>query len=142
MKKTIFLVIILTIFLLNIIMVSSQETNSINTLEAQISSFEQIVVKEHFLTRQEFKSYMDKKAVQYDKFTEEKIIKSFDEVELLINQKINKFLIKFSIVMFGLLFFIQSLFYFVRKRFDRRLKSILDLRKETSIKTLDVEGDD
>jgi len=94
------------------------------------SDFEKMVVKEHFVTKKEVKDHIDKKVLEYQRTTEEQLVKSFAEVEYIINSKINKFVFKLVLGILGVMVFSGSLWYFVRKKLDRRYDKIKALKNE------------
>jgi hypothetical protein len=131
--------ITITIFILLINIVNAQATGTITEPTIQtnnIQAFEQSVVKEHFITRKELKTYLDEKAIQQELMVNGVVANSFDEFNNLLNKKINKFLIKISILVFGLVFFINSLYYFVKKKFDRKHNELIELMNKNPKKDI------
>lgn len=122
MKKT-FLLIIIILLIPNII---AQEEDQ---QQSQISSFEQIVVKEHFQTKQELKDYIDKKSLEYQRDTDQKIGNSFEEIDYMINTKVMFILFKIVGTIISSFLFAGVLWYFIRVKLDKRYNKIRSLRK-------------
>lgn len=127
-----FLLCLFLLLLVNLVNLVSAQNNPVNPT-SQVNTFEKMVVKEHFLTKKEIKDYMDKKSVEYMRFTDGVIANSFVEIERLTTAKINSLIFKLVIALIGVVFFVQSLFFYVRMKLLRRLKKIEDLKEETNI---------
>jgi len=115
--KKIYLSIILFVFFIPF--VYSQEVSS-PTLD-----FEKVVVKEHFVTKKEIKEYMDQKMIEYQRTTENQIGAAFVEMERIFDTRINKFVFKLTIGLFAIMFFSNSIWYFMKKKLDRRYEKII-----------------
>ena len=127
MLKKLFLLSVLLLLFAGL--VSAQQVTS-NIPSSPTASFEKMVVKEHFLTKKEIKDYMDKKALEYQKTTDQQIMNAFVEVENVINKKINKFIFKLVLSMIALMFFINSWWYFMKLKLNRKLETIKSLKEE------------
>ena len=127
--KKLLLLSLLLLLVLSLVSAQSPTTTSATSSESDFGLFNQLVVKEHFLTKKEIKDHMNDKSIEYFQFTETAIIKSFEELENVIDKKINKFIFKLVVAISGLVFFLNSLFYYLKKRFDRRLTSINSLKE-------------
>jgi len=112
---------------------SAQVTNPDAQTNTATSNFEKIVVKEHFVTKKEIKDYLDVKAVEYQKTTDQQLYSAFKETERIIDAKINKFIIKLILLIVTSTFFAGSLWYFVKKRLDMRYSKIQQLKTEEII---------
>lgn len=121
MRKFFFLFVV---FLLFSSLVHAQTTPSTPTGVNPVSSFEKVVVKEHFLTKKEIKDHIDSKMLDYQKTTELQLVEAFKEVDRIIVSKINLFIFKLLIGIFGMVIFSGSFWYFIRKKLDFRFDKI------------------
>lgn len=87
-----------------------------------------IITKESFKTRTELKAYIDEKSSEYNQNAEEMIIKSMDEVKLIINDSVSKILLKAMLGIFSIIIFSGSTWYFIRLKLDNRKSKIIDLK--------------
>ncbi len=106
--------------------VSAQTTQTVS----QTNSFEQMVVKENFLTRNEIKQHLDQKALEFQQYAKAEIQDAFNSLVLWVDAKMNKFVFKLVMAIVGSLIFAQSLWYFLKRKLDTRFQAILDMRRE------------
>lgn len=121
MKKILFMIFVSLIF--SFVSVSAEE-------QSLVSSIDKIVTQEHFLTKKEIKSYIDEKSVFYHQEAEKMIIKSLDEVKLIISDQTNMVLLKFGLMIFGIIFFASAFWYFIRLKLDEKKMKITDLKQQ------------
>jgi len=122
MKKILSLFFIL-LFCLPLVFGQTANTEPIDRL------IEKIVVKEHFTTRQDIKLYLDTKAVEYEKATKNMIIESFRELDDVIDQKMNKFVVKIALSIGSAIFFFVCLAYLVFISLEKKRRMIEELNK-------------
>jgi len=132
MKKKLFLFLIVFCLLNSSVLFVLAQTNPNNVLLVENNNFEAVVVKEHFITKKEIKEHIDKKILEYQKTTEKQLDESFKEVNGIIDGKINKFLFKLVICIFGVMVFGGSCWFFIRTKLDLRFKKIQDLQNLSS----------
>lgn len=127
--KKIFLLITFLLLLCNFAIAQQQPPQT--SVESIASNFEKVVVKEHFITKKEIETHIDKKVLEYQVTTEQQLIKSFEEVEKIINSKINKFILKLVITIFSTVIFAGSVWYLIRLRLDVKKHQIEELKLYT-----------
>jgi len=116
--------LLFVVFLLFSSLVSAQASNTAQTGVSSVSSFEKVVVKEHFLTKKEIKDHIDSKILDYQKTTEAQLVEAFKEVDRIVVSKINIFIFKLVIAIFGMVVFSGSFWYFIKKKLDFRFDKI------------------
>lgn len=123
MKKGLIIFFIISTFLISI--VSAQTNDQIITTDP----LENIIVKEHFLTKKELKDEMGKQSQICLLGADQMIINSFKEVEIIISDTINKTLLKLSLIILGIFVFAGSTWYYIRLKLDNRLSRIRAMRE-------------
>ena len=102
--------------------------------------FEKFVVKEHFLTRNEIKAYIDDAGLQFEVMVNGVVANSFQEFDSLLNRKIRMFVMKLIMGIFGVMIFTGSLWFFVSYKLNQKKEKILALQDEIVLKKNDSES--
>jgi len=102
--------------------------------------FEKFVVKEHFLTRNEIKAYIDDAGLQFEVMVNGVVANSFQEFDSLLNRKIRMFVMKLIMGIFGVMIFTGSLWFFVSYKLNQKKEKILALQDEIVVKKNDSES--
>ena len=136
MKKVWFILLIL--LLMPVVFaqqsVNRNPTSVSGTVTNSEQVFEKFVVKEHFLTRNEIKAYLDEQGHQFEVMANGIVANAFEEFEKLMNQKINKFMIKLVVGIFGIMIFSGSLWFFISYRLNQKKDKIHSLQDEIVVK--------
>ena len=106
-----FLLFVLSLLFVSLVSAQATTQPPVNP----VSSFEKVVVKEHFLTKKEIKDHIDTKILDYQKTTELQLVEAFKEIDRIIVSKINLFIFKLVIGIFGMVIFSGSFWYFIKK---------------------------
>jgi len=128
MKK---LFLFLVLFLLLSISVLAQSNVDNPTL-----AFEKVVVREHFNTKAEFKMLLEEKGLEFESVANKIVLNSFNEFDDVIDRKLNKFIFKIAFALFGVIFFAESFWFFIRLYLEKKK---LDLDYDFKDKKVVVE---
>jgi len=140
MKRSWLLVLIL---LLLPVVFAQQSVNSPSGSGSVTNSeqlYEKFVVKEHFLTRNEIKAYIDEQGVVFEVMVNGVVANSFAEFDKMLSAKINKFIMKLIVGIFGVMVFSGSFWFFISYRLNQKKEKIMSLQNEIVSKKNDSEA--
>lgn len=134
-------VVFLVCFLLVLTPVLAQDSVPVSVVSQTdfIRPVEQIVVKEHLLTKQELKDHLDQKSLEYYNYVDDRLLEVFGDISELIDSKILFFAVKFAGLVFFTVVFSGACWYLIKLQFEKRMKEIRVLNQRIREMELVIE---
>lgn len=137
MKRQLTLLIILT--LISVAIVQAETPTSTTLSEIDINK---LVIEENAKTRADLKEYIDRKVVEYQKYTKQEVEANFQALDLQINKFIRKASIKIGVIFFSAILFGGTILLLINRQVNKKSivkREMIDTRFQEKIYLLEEQ---